>query len=161
MNKVYQMNENYFSEINSHEKAYILGFIYADGNIINNLEKTKYCLRIAQKGERKDVLEKIVKALNSNIPIKEYVPNVFSITLYSKQIANDLSLTYKQVEHRIYRYLNVLSNKKKKHILNEKFFKKDSHNKFYIIGLIAADGNLFNDYHKNKFKVSISSLFIL
>lgn len=73
-----------------------------------------------------------------------------------KQIANDLNLTYKQVEHRIYRHLNVLSNKKKKHILNEKFFKKNSHNKFYIIGLIAADGNLFNDYHKNKFKVSIS-----
>ena len=91
MNKVYQMNENYFSEINSHEKAYILGFIYADGNIINNLEKTKYCLSIAQKGERKDVLEKIVKALNSNIPIKEYVPNVFSITLCSKQITNDLT----------------------------------------------------------------------
>lgn len=91
MNKVYQMNENYFSEINSHEKAYILGFIYADGNIINNLEKTKYCLRIVQKGERKDVLEKIVKALNSNIPIKEYVPNVFSIAFCSKQIANDLT----------------------------------------------------------------------
>ena len=91
MNKVYQMNENYFSEINSHEKAYILGFIYADGNIINNLEKTKYCLSIAQKGERKDVLEKIVKALNSNIPIKEYVPNVFSITLCSKQITNYLT----------------------------------------------------------------------
>lgn len=33
MKKVYQMNENYFSEINSHEKAYILGFIYADGSV--------------------------------------------------------------------------------------------------------------------------------
>ena len=31
MYKIYQMNENYFSKINSHEKAYILGFIYADG----------------------------------------------------------------------------------------------------------------------------------
>lgn len=90
MKKVYQMNENYFSEINSHEKAYILGFIYADGSVQNNLEKNKYYLQIAQNGERKDVLENIVKALDSNIPIKEYAPNVFSITFYSKQIAQDL-----------------------------------------------------------------------
>lgn len=82
------MNENYFSEINSHEKAYILGFIYADGSVRCNSE---HCtLEINQNGERKDILEKIVKALESDIPIKEYVPNVFSIKFCSKQIAQDL-----------------------------------------------------------------------
>lgn len=31
MYKKYELNENYFNVIDSHEKAYILGFIYADG----------------------------------------------------------------------------------------------------------------------------------
>ena len=88
MNKIYQMNENYFSEINSHEKAYILGFIYADGCV--KCGPKRYTLEISQNGERKDVLEKIVKALDSNIPIKEYITNKFSILFSSKQIAQDL-----------------------------------------------------------------------
>lgn len=34
--------------------------------------------------------KKIVKALNSDIPIKEYLPNVFVIQFCSKQITQDL-----------------------------------------------------------------------
>lgn len=82
------MNENYFSEINSHEKAYILGFIYADGSVRCNSEH--YTLEINQNGERKDVLEKIIKALDADIPIKEYSINTFSIQFHSKRIAQDL-----------------------------------------------------------------------
>lgn len=88
MYKIYQMNENYFSEINSHEKAYILGFIYADGSVRCNSEH--YTLEINQNGERKDVLEKIIKALDADIPIKEYSINTFSIQFHSKRIAQDL-----------------------------------------------------------------------
>lgn len=32
----YTINENYFKEIDSPEKAYILGFLYADGCTSNN-----------------------------------------------------------------------------------------------------------------------------
>lgn len=88
MYKIYQMNENYFSEINTHEKAYILGFIYADGCV--KCSKEEYSLEIAQKIERKDILEHIINALNSNIPIKEYIPGIVQINFCSKQIANDL-----------------------------------------------------------------------
>ena len=32
----YSLNEDYFENINSNNKAYILGFIYADGSIYGN-----------------------------------------------------------------------------------------------------------------------------
>lgn len=35
-NRKYQFNTNYFDEINTEEKAYWLGFIYAEGNLHNN-----------------------------------------------------------------------------------------------------------------------------
>lgn len=40
MYKKYYFNENYFESINTYEKAYVLGFIYADGyNREENLKK--------------------------------------------------------------------------------------------------------------------------
>ena len=57
MYKIYQMNENYFSKINSHEKAYILGFIYADGCV--RCDSEHHTLEINQNGEKKLKFEKI------------------------------------------------------------------------------------------------------
>ena len=31
--RIYKLNEGYFEKINTQDKAYILGFIYADGNL--------------------------------------------------------------------------------------------------------------------------------
>jgi len=49
--------------------AYILGFLYADGNIIeaNNSSRTNYFQFVSKD---KEILEKIKKALNSNHQIK-------------------------------------------------------------------------------------------
>jgi DNA-binding transcriptional regulator WhiA len=77
------MNENYFSKIDSHEKAYILGFIYADGSV--QCKKGHYTLEITQNVERKDVLEHIIKALDTNVPLKEYVPGKLSLLICSKK----------------------------------------------------------------------------
>ena len=57
MYKIYQMNENYFSKINSHEKAYILGFIYADGCV--RCDSEHHTLEINQNGEKRLKFEKI------------------------------------------------------------------------------------------------------
>lgn len=58
------LNENFFDCIDTEEKAYILGFIAADGSI------TKYSLRIELQERDKNILEKIKTALNSNATIK-------------------------------------------------------------------------------------------
>lgn len=38
--KKYTVNENYFENLNSPEKAYVLGFLYADG--CNHINDHKY-----------------------------------------------------------------------------------------------------------------------
>lgn len=55
----YLINENYFNEIDSEDKAYILGFIYADG-CVRNSYKRKY-FDIELKLSDRQILEDISK----------------------------------------------------------------------------------------------------
>ena len=61
---MHQFNHNYFKTIDTEEKAYILGFLYADGY---NSDKQ---VVITQLEQDVDILEKINKALNANNQIK-------------------------------------------------------------------------------------------
>lgn len=56
----YNLNENYFNEINSEEKAYFLGLLYADG--YNNEDKGAVALQL-QEGDVK-IIKELVNALN-------------------------------------------------------------------------------------------------
>ena len=60
---------DFFSKIDSEEKAYVLGFIYADGYISG-----KY-FGFKQSAKDKEILEKIRTALKSEHKIGEYVNN--------------------------------------------------------------------------------------
>ena len=40
-NKIYFYDEDYFKNINSEEKGYFLGFLYADGSITKKNRKQK------------------------------------------------------------------------------------------------------------------------
>lgn len=64
-NKKYYIDENYFENINTTNKAYLLGFIFADGCI----RKDNLVLSIVVHNKDIDILEKIKNELNSNIPI--------------------------------------------------------------------------------------------
>jgi len=60
----YNLNENFFDKIDSEEKAYMLGFIYADGN--NLFKINRISIQLAKKDE--DILIKFSKLLyNENI----------------------------------------------------------------------------------------------
>ena len=63
--RVYKVDENFFKCINTEEKAYILGFICADGHI----EKDRLNITVSIKD--RNILEKIRYAMHSNHPIKE------------------------------------------------------------------------------------------
>ena len=63
--RIYKVNENFFKCINTEEKAYILGFICADGHI----ERDRLDITVSIKD--RDILEKIRCAMHSNHPIKE------------------------------------------------------------------------------------------
>ena len=64
----YIVNDVYFETIDSHEKAYILGFIFADGCIYTNNNEHKLCINLALKD--KNHLELINEKMGSNYPIR-------------------------------------------------------------------------------------------
>lgn len=89
----YEVNENYFENIDSEEKAYWLGFITADGCIKTNSNQLSIGL------SRKDVkhLEKFKQALESEHPIKletskinNKIYETCSIRIQNKKIYEDL-----------------------------------------------------------------------
>ena len=63
----YYLNEQYFDEINTSNKAYILGFLYADGyiNLINNT------IVLSLSYEDKDILEDIRTEIGCDKPLFE------------------------------------------------------------------------------------------
>jgi intein/homing endonuclease len=66
MNKKYEIEENIFNEINNEEKAYFLGFLYADG-YVNDKNKV-VSLQLAE--EDKEILNKLNKIIKSNRPLQ-------------------------------------------------------------------------------------------
>ncbi|MBU9721344.1 MULTISPECIES: hypothetical protein [Bacillaceae] len=65
---MYQANFNYFSKIDSEEKAYFSGFVYADGCLTR-----KGTLTITVSKKDRDILEKFKKAMEAEHPIRHHV----------------------------------------------------------------------------------------
>lgn len=62
----YTINEEYFDKIDTPNKAYILGLIYADGNI----SKSNNTFKISLQDRDVDILHKIKFELQSNHPLR-------------------------------------------------------------------------------------------
>lgn len=86
--RIYTINERYFDNIDNQNKAYILGFIYADGFI----RKDNLVLSIVVHNKDVEILEKIKTELQSDIPI-EYIKskNHNRINICSKNICLSLN----------------------------------------------------------------------
>jgi len=71
INRRHTLDETYFDNIDSQEKAYWLGFLWADGNISRTAKRAAgpNRLRLAQKWSEKDHMEKFRTAIASNAPI--------------------------------------------------------------------------------------------
>lgn len=62
----YDLDEHYFDKIDTPNKAYILGLLFADGN--NSLEKST--IRISLKESDKDILERMRKEFKLEKPLR-------------------------------------------------------------------------------------------
>ncbi len=91
-------DENYFDVINTQNKAYILGFLFADGN--NTLSKCT--IRISLKEEDKDILERMRLETKFTKPLKYkdnslddhngYISkNAYVLEWYSKHLCETLN----------------------------------------------------------------------
>ena len=88
-NKKYVADENYFEKIDSADKAYWLGFIYADGSVVS--KGNTYRLTIELNRIDRLHLEKFLIAIKSNAEIKDRVNRpISSVTINRKKIVDDL-----------------------------------------------------------------------
>lgn len=88
----YEIDDSFFEKIDTEEKAYILGFLYADGN----LHKKYYHIKLKLQERDKYILEKINVAMRSNKPLyfhkktKKEHQNQVSIVISNKKMYNDV-----------------------------------------------------------------------
>jgi len=91
-NNKYEVDKSYFRTINSHEKAYLLGLLFADG-CIRKFNGTRLCYTVKLKLHKKDIeiLRQMKIAIKSNAPIKnEKHTNCKSVSIYCKDMVEDL-----------------------------------------------------------------------
>lgn len=149
----YNLNFNYFKEY-SPKMAYILGYIFAEGNI--NISKNRghrEALQIESKD--RDILYFINKELGKNIyptyrkrirkERKNPIQESFYITICSKEIINDLTK------------LGVPAGKKSRKIKFPSLPEKCT--KYFIKGYFDGDGSIFILNKKRKYKNKIYSYF--
>lgn len=85
-NSKYKIDSGLFEKIDSEEKAYILGFIASDGHI----NKKKSSIKIKINKRDIDVLCDIKNFICKDIPISSYKNDMVSLTINSKNIANNI-----------------------------------------------------------------------
>lgn len=133
----YHVNDNYFNVINTEEKAYILGFICADGHV----DHSNLQFEIAEKDI--DILNKIKKALNSSHPIKTIVKN----NPYNKSSRKIIKMAKLRINsvYLVAPLINMGLGGNKTYTLNSrilkyipKFLMRD-----FLRGYFDGDGNVF------------------
>jgi hypothetical protein len=95
-NKKYQVNEKYFEDIDTEEKAYWLGFLYADGYVRIHKGRSGE-LRLKLKRTDKHHIEKFNLCLSSNYPVKDGTSTVHNVksfnsflSIYNTKMVKDL-----------------------------------------------------------------------
>lgn len=144
------INVNYFSVIDSSKKAYLLGFIAADGAIVSNKNTTTKTLTVTIHAKDASVLELLKSELNSSLSIKtiDYKSKALSsyklevdhrrFTTSRKEIIADLE-KYGITERKSLSMTNLLQ------YIPEEF--KDS----FIVGYFDGDG-CFVDSRISRYK---------
>ena len=142
--KKHIVNENFFDKFDENV-AYLLGYIYADGNIAWDTKKGYYTLTITASEKDKNHLERIRNLLSSTKPLL-YAPKTKSYRL----IANNKPLCQKLMK------LGVIPRKS----LTVKFpdIPKDQLRHF-VRGVIDGDGNVRYVERKRSpyFEITIAS----
>ena len=86
-----KFNERYFENIDNEHKAYFLGFIYADGCLIEDNTNYRYKLNLKIHKKDKHILEDFIKSVDGEMDIWENKKrNTCEISLSGKKIVNDL-----------------------------------------------------------------------
>ena len=145
-NKKYVVNENYFSQIDSENKAYWLGFLYADGYVRMHKNRSgEIKLKLSIKDS--EHLNNFRSHLSSTHKIKEYtskvvkhgkisLSNCVSLSIYSTKMVQDLFA------------LGCINNKTFKTEFPKSSILKE-HERHFIRGLFDGDGCIYHSIGGN------------
>lgn len=145
----YLIDKNFFNAIDTEEKAYILGFLYADGN--NNLDKEQVTLSLEEQD--RTILDKMNYLLKYNRPLsfKDYsqkkdfgytYKNQYCLSIYNKQICSVLNLR------------GMFPNKSL--ILEFPKWLNPTLYKHFIRGYFDGDGSIYQRHFDNRTSVVVT-----
>jgi hypothetical protein len=92
----YIINENYFQTINTEDKAYNLGIVFAHGTVQNSIKNHHYHagVQFAIPNTDEIILINLLKSMNGNYPITHITDKkgkqYSRLCIWSKQVATDL-----------------------------------------------------------------------
>lgn len=129
MKRAKSCDDNYFSNINTYNKAWLLGFLASDGTI----RKERNSIKIGLSAKDKEILEKIKEEVKIEKNIKEYTTNngfdIVELEWSSAKQKQDLA-KYGIVPNKTY-FENHLPN-----------FDNDNLTLAYILGYFDGDGSI-------------------
>jgi hypothetical protein len=87
----YFYDENFFEKIDNEEKAYFLGFIFADGCVVNDSKKSRYQVTLKLHTKDKHILESFITSVKGEMPVwKHGQREMVEIHFSGKKMVNDL-----------------------------------------------------------------------
>ena len=139
--RLYSLNENYFDKIDTPNKAYILGLLYADGNV----SKEKYKIQLGLQERDVDILNAIKKELDAEQPLyfidKSNIPN--------HQNMNYLHINSKHMYESLKKY-GVIP--KKSLIITYPEFLSEELQRHFLRGALDGDGCIHKPFIYNEKK---------
>ena len=138
-NNLYSVNSSFFEKIDTEEKAYIIGFIAADGHV----DEKHYKLNITLKDSDYKLLEKIREVMHSTHPIKRGIIKENPYKKSDNKILKQCSLTIngKQL---ITPLINMGLSGKKAYTLDSTLVEyiPESLMRHFLRGYFDGDGNV-------------------
>lgn len=148
--RIYHHNESFFEIIDTEEKAYWLGFIFADGHITNNENRygqDQFGISCAKTD--KEILYKFLKSIQATNPVLEYSRKekgepLCRVQLTSQKSVNDL------IDKGCFKQKSLIL-KPPKNIPNEFI-------RHFLRGFFDGDGSITKSYSKryNKYIYGIN-----
>ena len=139
----YSLDEVYFDNIDSQDKAYVLGFLYADGS--NGRNNNNISIRLQERD--KDILVKINAAIGSNRPLG-FID--YSCRIGKCQNQYSLNITNKHMSEQLSR-LGMVPNKSL--VLEFPEWLDVDLYPHFIRGYFDGDGSISKDYYNAKLSI--------
>ena len=152
----YTVNHDFFDQIDTEEKAYILGFICADGHI----DRKKGCIVIALQDSDYKILEKIRSCLNSNHPIVRNIQRKNPYTKANHLVTPQCAITISG-KKLVAPLFNMGLNNRKTYTLDSTIMKYLPENliRHFLRGYFDGDGNIVWKKHYssgNKYLIQVA-----